>query len=132
MLFFFFFTEFVTIECQEKQIAQFGQDSLLECVVITANEVKDFKIKSVKWTRYRNQIRSEVLTFPGANSRDSYSFADPHWSNTNKNVSLFISKAAVQHEGHYECKVDTTAGDAKSKLISLNVAGKLLPKYSIG
>lgn len=98
--------------------------------------MKELKLGSVKWTRFPrdNGSREVVLHFYYGETvgNDGYSFADPDWNNTNKNVSLLISKAAVKHEGHYECEVETSAGDAASVLISFNVTGKPLPKYGTG
>lgn len=127
----FCFPDFVKIECKEKQVALWGQDALLECVLVTTQVIKDFEIKSVKWTKFpRNESDPFALIFSEKenSSGNGYSFAEPHWNNKNRNVSLLISKAAVQHEGFYECQVGTNAGYPEpDKLISFNVTGKLLP-----
>lgn len=132
----FYFPEFIGIKCEVNQVAEFGQDALLKCDVIPTPEAKDLKIYSVKWTRYPRHVYGpvEVLKFfhGKTTSNNGYSLAEPQWSNTNKNVSLLISKAAVQHDGNYQCEVETNCGDDKSDYISFQVTGKLLPKYTIG
>lgn len=109
-----------------------GQDSLLECVLVTSHEVEQLEIKSVTWTRYPcDQSDPPALSFREGNTSSGrgYSFAEPRWDNKTKNVSLLISEAAVQHEGFYECMVETSVGSPKpDKLISFNVTGKSLPR----
>lgn len=103
---------------------------MLECVVKTSSEVQRLNIKSVLWTRYPHEHGEpeEILLSDNQRSTEdgNYSFAAPHWDNTNKNVSLLISKAAAKNEGNYQCEVKTNAGDALyHNFISFNVKGKL-------
>lgn len=126
------------MECKENLVSGwYGQDSLLQCVVKTSSEVNNLKIRSVKWTRFPpGDDKSEVVLhfyYGETNKMDGYSLATPHWDDTNKNVSLLISKATAKHAGHYECEVETSAGTANNEIsISFTVTGKLLPEYSIG
>lgn len=128
------FLEFVRLNCNENQVAQSGQNSLLECALETSREVKDVEIQHVAWTRYYSDDREPqvVLEFKDGrpNPIESYSFAEPFWSNRTKNVSMLITNVAVEHEGAYECKVTTNSGSPNSpKMTSFKVIGKLLPEH---
>lgn len=113
------------------QVALWGHDALLECVLIISHEVTDFEITSVQWKKYPADDSDPLaLNFSSGETSSSggYSFAEPNWNSSTKNVSLLISKAAAQHEGHYECTVETSAGNPPaSKLIAFDVTGELFP-----
>ncbi|XP_075905581.1 uncharacterized protein LOC142903441 [Nelusetta ayraudi] len=120
---------FLKLNCNENQVAQFGQDSLLECVLKTSIEVQDLKILYMAWMRYShdNSEPDVVLEFRDGKPYPSkgYSFAEPFWDNKNRNMSLIITKAAVEHEGFYECTVVTNSGSSNSpKMTSFNVTAK--------
>lgn len=132
MLRLFFPPEFAEIKCEKDLVTPHGHDSLLECVLITSNKVTDLEIRSVTWTRFYGRNPEVVLSYDSGETYkgESYSFADPDWKNTNKNVSLFISKTGVEHEGFYECVVETNVGNARlDKPYIVNVTGKMLPNY---
>lgn len=128
----FSFPEFVELNCNEPQVAEVGRDSLLECVLKTTTEATNLKILSVTWKRYSGDGSEPdvVLEFREGKTYPSkgYSLAEPFWDNKNRNVSLLITKAAVQHVGFYECEVGTDSGSSKfPEMMSFNVTGKLLP-----
>lgn len=121
--------QFVELNCNEPQVAEFGQDSLLECVLKTTREAINLKIIHVTWMRYSGDGSEPdvVLEFRDGKPYPSkgYSFAEPFWDNKNRNVSLLITKAAVQHVGFYECEVVTDSGSSNfPKMMSFNVTAK--------
>lgn len=125
---------FVKLNCNENQVAECGQDSLLECVLKTSDDVTNLKIQYVTWKRYSGDGSDPDVVLEliegKPNSSEGYSFAEPNWNSTYRNVSLLITNAAVQHVGFYECEVATNSGDPRlSKMISFNVTGKLLPQH---
>ncbi|XP_075899034.1 uncharacterized protein LOC142899351 [Nelusetta ayraudi] len=120
---------FVKLNCNESQVAQCGQDSLLECVLKTSDDVKDLKIQYVTWKRYSGDGSEPQVVLELKDGkpypRKGYSFAEPYWNDENRNVSLLITKAAVQHVGFYECEVVTDSGFPElSIMISFNVTAK--------
>lgn len=82
----------------------------------------------MQWKRY-SADSEPVIVLEYRDSRtnpiEGYSIAVPSWNNKNGNVSLLITKAAVEHVGHYECAVGTTSGNPEPIMISFNVTGKM-------
>lgn len=110
---------FLNVECKDEKVGQYGQQSLLECVVKTLQN--DAEIRVVTWKKDQTPLlvfnRGETQLQPG------YSFAEPSWNVRNMNVSLLITNTAVEHQGVYTCMVMTDSGDGKSS-ISLKVTAK--------
>lgn len=115
-------THLVTMRCMKNQVAQRGQNSLLQCVLNTSKEVPDLKILRLVWKR----SSIDVLEFRDGkiNASKGYSFADPLWDNKNTNVSLLISEATVEQEGLYKCVVGTNVGNLIPYFISFSVTAK--------
>lgn len=110
---------FSNLDCKAETLGQFGQRSMLECVIKTP---KDTVIRVVTWKidgRPLLVFNEGKLTKP----QPGYSFADPSWNATNMNVSLLIDNTTVKHEGKYECMVMTDSGDGDGS-ISLKVTAK--------
>lgn len=118
------------MECKTRPAVQSGQESLLECVLKTSEEVVDLKIRNVIWKK--NGVDETLLSFhEGVTTKQSgYSFAEPSWNNRNLNVSLLISSTTVQHQGTYRCQVNTNNGRAYNS-ISLKVTGKPLAFWQL-
>ncbi|XP_042341096.1 uncharacterized protein LOC121942072 isoform X2 [Plectropomus leopardus] len=116
-------TSFVHVKCKDISVGRHGQQSLLECVVKTNEDVKEVTIKTVIWKKEGDD--SPILFFHSKNTglKPGYSFAEPSWNVRNTNVSLLIANTALQHEGNYTCYVMTDSGDGKSG-ISLKVTAK--------
>ncbi|XP_039651862.1 CD276 antigen isoform X1 [Perca fluviatilis] len=112
---------FVNVECQAEKVGQYGQQSLLQCVVKTTQDLADLEIRVVTWTK---EDRPLLVFHEGKNKpQPGYSFADPSWNDRNMNVSLLITNTAVEHEGVYKCTVITDSGDGKDST-SLKVTAK--------
>ncbi|XP_076585843.1 putative selection and upkeep of intraepithelial T-cells protein 1 homolog isoform X2 [Chaetodon auriga] len=114
---------FINVQCKTENRAQYGQSSLLECVVRTAQDVSNVQIRVVTWKK--KGVEEPLLVFNRgrmmANSR--YSFAEPSWNDKNMNVSLLIANTAVEDEGVYDCMVMTNSGD-NTNHTNLNVTAK--------
>ncbi|XP_028455726.1 CD276 antigen-like isoform X2 [Perca flavescens] len=113
---------FVNVECQAEKVGQYGQQSLLQCVVKTTQDVVNPEIRVVTWT---NETDHPLLVFHKGTSKpqQGYSFAEPSWNKRNMNVSLLITNTAVEHEGVYKCTVMTDSGDGEGST-SLKVTAK--------
>lgn len=108
--------DFVKVECNTINVGQYGQQSLLECVVKTGETVKDPTIRTVAWKKLNSPEEDGdlVLGFHRGKldqPKRGYRFAEPLWDEKNMNVSLLIANTAVAHDGDYECMVITDSGD---------------------
>ncbi|XP_070827616.1 CD276 antigen [Chaetodon trifascialis] len=103
---------FINVECKTENRALYGQSSLLECVVKTAQDVTDVpQIRVVTWKK--KGVEKALLVFNRGRMEDNsnYSFAEPSWNDKNMNVSLLIANTTVEDEGVYDCMVMTNSGD---------------------
>lgn len=119
------FIGFVSVSCMTEKEGQYGQSSLLECVITTSSVVIDPEIRLVSWRKTDDEepllvfYRGETRSLPG------YSFAEPSWNDRNLNVSLLITNTTVQDEGAYTCQVMTNSG-GETNTIFLKVTGRPL------
>nr|XP_024658575.1 uncharacterized protein LOC101486247 [Maylandia zebra] len=119
---------FVKVECKAENVGQYGQQSLLECVVKTGQFVTDPTIRMVAWKKL-NSPEDEgglVLGFHRGKldrPKRGYMFAEPTWDEKNMNVSLLITNTAVADDGDYKCMVITDSGDG-STVTTLKVQAK--------
>ncbi|XP_078136454.1 CD276 antigen homolog isoform X2 [Sander vitreus] len=119
---------FVNVECQAENVGQYGQQSLLQCVIKTTQDVADPEIRVVVWKKegLEKQVKNNPLLLFNRgemNLKPGYSFAEPSWNERNMNVSLLITNTAVEQEGDYTCSVITNSGDGSSST-SLKVTAK--------
>ncbi|XP_035856250.1 uncharacterized protein zgc:174863 isoform X2 [Sander lucioperca] len=119
---------FVNVECQAENVGQYGQQSLLQCVVKTSQDVVDPEIRVVIWKKegVEKQVKNNPLLLFNRGEiklKPGYSFAEPSWNVRNMNVSLLITNTAVEQEGDYTCTVITNSGDSSSST-SLKVTAK--------
>lgn len=112
------------MECKSENLGQYGQRSLLECVIRPTQD-SDVEIRIVTWKKEGAETpmlvfnRGETTLWPRS------SFAEQSWNNRNMNVSLLITNTAVQDEGVYTCMVMTDSGD-QTVHTSLKVTGESL------
>uniref|UniRef100_A0A8D3AXC2 Ig-like domain-containing protein n=1 Tax=Scophthalmus maximus TaxID=52904 RepID=A0A8D3AXC2_SCOMX len=114
---------FVRVQCKE-MVGQYGQQSLLECVVLTTHGVADAEIGTVSWRK--EGVEKPLLVFTKGEitiQQPGYKFAEPSWNNKNMNVSLLITNTAMTNAGVYTCLVITNSGDDESR-IQLNVIAR--------
>ncbi|KAK9540020.1 hypothetical protein VZT92_002496 [Zoarces viviparus] len=113
-------TGFPSLKCKAENLGQYGQQSLLECVINAPHD--DTEILVVTWKKASRPLlvfhKGDLKEEPG------YSFAEPSWNIRNMNVSLLITNTAVEHDGLYECMVVTDRGRDKNNTISLKVTAK--------
>uniref|UniRef100_A0AAX7TPG8 Ig-like domain-containing protein n=1 Tax=Astatotilapia calliptera TaxID=8154 RepID=A0AAX7TPG8_ASTCA len=122
---------FVKVECKAENVGQYGQQSLLECVVKTSTAIKDPTIRMVAWKKLTSpeDEGDPVLDFKRGKldrPKRGYRFAEPSWNGKNMNVSLLITNTAVADDGDYKCIVITDSGDG-----SIVTTLKVQAKYSI-
>ncbi|KAL3996294.1 hypothetical protein ACER0C_008950 [Sarotherodon galilaeus] len=108
--------DFVKVECKAENVGQYGQQSLLECVVKTGETVNDPTIRMVAWKKLTSPEDEGdlVLGFHSGKldrPKRGYRFAEPLWDEKNMNVSLLITNTAVADDGYYKCMVITDSGD---------------------
>nr|XP_046266641.1 CD276 antigen homolog isoform X2 [Scatophagus argus] len=112
---------FVNVQCKKESTGEHGQETLLECVVKTAQA--DPQIRVVTWKKEGVEepllvfYRGETTLLPG------FSFAQPLWNDRNMNVSLLIRNTTPQDEGIYTCVVMTNVG-SESSATHLTVTAK--------
>lgn len=109
-------------------MGRYGQQSLLECVIHTTQDVADAKIIVVTWKK--DGVETTLLVFNrGQTTRQPrYSFAEPSWNDRNMKVSLLITDTALEDEGSYTCAVMTDSGYGTTKT-DLKVTGESLPSW---
>ncbi|CAK6953411.1 butyrophilin-like protein 10 isoform X2 [Scomber scombrus] len=103
---------FITVECKTGNVGQFGQQSMLDCVVKTTQVVKDATILVVSWEK--KDTEAIVLTFEKGKTvaQPRFRFAEPSWNEKNMNVSLLITNTTLEDIGEYKCVVMTDSGDS--------------------
>uniref|UniRef100_A0A3Q4N1J2 CD276 antigen homolog n=1 Tax=Neolamprologus brichardi TaxID=32507 RepID=A0A3Q4N1J2_NEOBR len=122
---------FVKVECKAENVGQYGQHSLLECVVKKTTDIKDPKIRTVAWKKLTSpEDEGDLMLGFNRGKLDEpkrgYRFAEPLWDEKNMNVSLLITNTAVAHDGYYECIVITDSGDD-----SIVTTLKVQARYSV-
>ncbi|XP_040892579.1 CD276 antigen homolog isoform X2 [Toxotes jaculatrix] len=117
---------FVVVQCSSENVGQYGQQSLLECVVRATQDATDTQIRVVTWKKEGDE--NPLLLFHKGQTTplSGYKFAEPSWDNKNMNVSLLVTNTVVKSAGIYTCMVATNSGDDES-----NIRLKVTAKYSV-
>ncbi|XP_053190513.1 butyrophilin-like protein 10 isoform X2 [Scomber japonicus] len=104
---------FITVECKTGNVVQYGQQSMLDCVVKTTQVVRDATILVVSWEKEDTKGAVRVLTFEKGriDPKPGFRFAEPSWNDKNMNVSLLITNTTLKDIGKYKCVVMTDSGD---------------------
>ncbi|XP_077428233.1 uncharacterized protein LOC144055792 [Vanacampus margaritifer] len=113
--------DFVKLDCKKENLGQYGQPSVVECMIKILHVVNDLTVDTIVWKK--NGVR--VLQFHDnrLESTPGYSFAEPSWNNKSLNVSLLIANTNVTNHDNYSCMVMTDSGAANSPA-SLHVTAK--------
>ncbi|KAM9857118.1 butyrophilin subfamily 1 member A1 [Aulostomus maculatus] len=104
---------FIELRCKTDNQGRHGQQSMVECVIKTSEEVQAPEIRIAVWKKGSTKL----LLFQDGKFTDHeprHSFAEPRWNQTNMNVSLLITNTAVADGGNYSCFVITTSGESSS------------------
>ncbi|TNN48504.1 CD276 antigen [Liparis tanakae] len=111
---------FMSLDCKAEQLGQYGQQSLLECVIKKTQS--DTMVRMVSWKKPNLTL---LVFYKGKiiEKKDGFSFAQPSWNDRNMNVSLLIANTTVKDVGQYTCDVMTTAGN-NVEAISFKVTAK--------
>ncbi|XP_040892582.1 poliovirus receptor-like isoform X2 [Toxotes jaculatrix] len=117
---------FVVVQCSSENVGQYGQQSLLECVVRPTKDATDTQIRVVTWKKEGDEEALLVFHNGQTTLQPGYKFAEPSWDNKNMNVSLLVTNTAVKNAGIYTCMVVTNSGDEKS-----DIRLKVTAKYSV-
>lgn len=113
---------FVKLDCKTENSGQYGQESLLNCVIKMSQEM-DSEIRVVTW-RKGGEDKPLLSFYRGkTENQEGYSFAERSWNPRNMNVSLLITNTAVKDKGVYECEVVTNRGEAEG-VTNLKVTAK--------
>lgn len=111
--------ESTSLDCRAEQLGQYGQQSLLECVIKTTQN--DLRVRVVSWKKAKLALL--VFNKGKITKEDGFSFAQPSLNDRNMNVSLLITNTTVKHEGRYTCLVMTDDGH-KEEAINFKVTAK--------
>lgn len=98
------------MQCKTEQVGQYGQNSMLQCLVKTSEDVKDPEISMVTWKKLGTE--ESVLSYSYGNLKvlPRFSFAVSSWDKRNMNVSLLITDTDINDEDSYTCQVLVSAG----------------------
>ncbi|XP_071399800.1 CD276 antigen isoform X2 [Centroberyx affinis] len=99
---------FINVECKADNCGQYGQPSMLDCVVKTAPEAADAKILVVTWKK--DGVVLAVFNRGVRTEEPRFRFAKPFWDDNHMNVSLLITTTKTTDIGSYECSVITDSG----------------------
>jgi len=118
---------FINVEVRAENVGKYGQQSLLECVYKPSEEAEDGQLI---WVLWKKEGGEDILFFhKGETTGESrYSFAEPSWNTTNRNVSLLITNTSVKDEGEYTCEMETERGHG-TKETRLRVTGETLQPW---
>ena len=114
------------MECKTGNVGQYGQQSMLDCVVKTSEEVKEPKITVVTWKKKGSEDALLVFHKGETKPQPGYKFAESSWNDRNMNISLLITNTTMVNRGDYTCSVMTDSGDDEGKETSLKVTGESL------
>lgn len=114
---------FVKIQCKAANVGQYGQQSLLQCVIKTLADIRDTKIYVVTWKKGGKEPRLVFNQGKITKLNPGYSFAEKSWTERNLNVSLLITNTTLLDEGDYTCEVLTNRG-VDTATTSLKVTAK--------
>lgn len=114
---------FVKVICKPQNVGQYGQPSLLECVVQTTREVADATIRAVGWRKEGEEKPLLVFNKGKFTQQPGYRMAQPFWNEKDMNVSLLIANTTLADSGDYSCTVITNSGDGEYQT-SLKVTAK--------
>nr|XP_020466681.1 V-set domain-containing T-cell activation inhibitor 1-like isoform X1 [Monopterus albus] len=103
-------TGFVDVKCKTSNVGQYGQHSLLECVVETSKEAKGAQIRVVSWKKEGDEKFLFLFQEGKTTRQPRYEFAEPSWNDKNMNVSLLITNTLLSDSGAYFCHVMTDRG----------------------
>uniref|UniRef100_A0A3B3Z991 Ig-like domain-containing protein n=1 Tax=Periophthalmus magnuspinnatus TaxID=409849 RepID=A0A3B3Z991_9GOBI len=112
----FFSTGFINVVCQKSEVvAQFGSNTLLDCVVRPNDTSDSVQIEKVTWKLNGAPVLEffrgkQKLQTPG------FQFASGPFTASNMNVSLLITNTNLSHVGEYQCDVVTDIGDDKKEV----------------
>ncbi|XP_037119157.1 nectin-2 [Syngnathus acus] len=116
-------TAFIRVHCTNECLGQYGQPSVVECVIRMAPEAKDDSVRIVVWKRGGSTLLKFHNNQFDPTSPPGYSFAEPSWNSKSLNVSLLIANTSVINHGNYSCMVMTDSG-SDNKSASLHVTAK--------
>lgn len=113
---------FLTVKCTTEVVGQYGQQSMLKCMVQTID--KDTTIRAVAWKKIGG-VKNALLVFHDGEMKlqPGYEFAEQSWDEKNMNVSLHIANTKVADAGGYECMVMTDSGEGSAE-VHLRVVAK--------
>ncbi|XP_067436928.1 CD276 antigen homolog isoform X2 [Thunnus thynnus] len=115
---------FVKVECKTGNVGQYGQQSMLDCVVKPAEEIKEPKILVVIWRKKGSEDALLVFYKGETTLQLGYKFAESSWNDRNMNISLLITNTTMVDSGDYKCSVFTDSGDDEKTETSLRVTAK--------
>ncbi|XP_049576804.1 T-lymphocyte activation antigen CD80 [Syngnathus scovelli] len=111
---------FITVDCKNENLGQYGQPSVVECEIRMA---KGDNVRIVVWKKGGSTLLKFFNNQVDPTSPLGYSFAEPSWNSKSSNVSLLIAKTSVINHGDYSCMVMTDSG-SDNKTASLHVTAK--------
>lgn len=108
------------LECDKTNTGQFGQQSLLKCVI----KEPAVNVRVVIW--HKVGVNEEaLLVFKGTVEKQvqGFRFVEPFWITNNPDLSMLINNTKMEDEGEYRCTVVTDAGEGE-KITHLKVKGE--------
>ncbi|XP_077381219.1 T-lymphocyte activation antigen CD86 [Festucalex cinctus] len=111
----------VKLDCNKESLGQYGQPSVVECMIMTSRVVNDLTVETIVWKKNGSEVL--LVHYNIRKSSPGYSFAEPSWNSKSLNVSLLIANTSVTDHGNYSCMVITDSGSYTSSA-SLRVTAK--------
>lgn len=117
------FPAFIELHGSLEVNAQYGQTSVLECIISTSEEVEDPEITWLSWSKDGADEPLLLYARGSLKRQPGYSMASASWK-TDKKVSLHIASTTLQHEGEYSCDVAVNNIVGQAKKSRLRVTGE--------
>ncbi|CAL8289582.1 unnamed protein product [Arctogadus glacialis] len=118
-------SEFVQLKCNGNNNGRFGQQSLLECILILSEEATDVQIKRIIWKKNEAEtgIETALIDYERGSTLKSeprFTLAERH--NIHFDVSMLVTDTLMADRGNYTCIVDTSRGFCTSSAPRLRLS----------
>ena len=113
----------VKVDCKTENHFQYGQNSILKCVIKPTKEATDAMITVVAWKKEGKQLvvfRDNLQTVKDPHFR----FSVQNLNGRSRDVSLIVRNTQINDQGVYECMVMTDSGEPVTVKINLTVTGE--------
>ncbi|XP_030207153.1 butyrophilin subfamily 2 member A2 [Gadus morhua] len=115
-------SEFVQLKCNDNNNGRFGQQSLLECILILSEEATDVQINRIIWKKNGAETALRLDYKRGSTLKSEPRFTLAQRYNIHFDVSMLVTNTLMADRGNYTCIVETNRGFCKSSAPRLRLS----------